>query len=339
MKKIIVLVMIMLFVVGCTPKVNEDTFTVGLLATLSGPAAVHGTHVVMGAEKAVEELNAKGANIRLVVEDNKNDPKESLNGYRKILLQKPDIIFTTMSGASKAIIPLAAESGRPVMTSLTYADFRDYDNVYQYFQTTEDLTALAVDFFIEQDVEKVALLSSNIEAGRALMDMAKEEFGMFDIVAEEYYPPGELDQRTQILKIVQNNPDAIYVFDLRPDQVVKQLKNNFKGLIVFTDTPVATNLYKLPEMDGVYSAAQEYMISGTAENEKFKKLFKDGNAEAGMGYDVIHLIWENYNEDWPLLNNDEFVGLSGEVDLVSSRKPSIPIKMVKIVKGELHVTD
>jgi hypothetical protein len=52
-----------------------------------------------------------------------------------------------MSGASATAIPLAVEEDIPVVTSLTYADFREYDNVYQYFQTTEDLTSIASDFF------------------------------------------------------------------------------------------------------------------------------------------------------------------------------------------------
>ncbi len=338
MKKIILLCVLVL--AGCAPLAQEsdETLTIGLLATLSGPAAVHGTHVVIGAEKAVEELNAEGADIKLIVEDNKNQPKEGISGYHRISLEQPDVIFTTMSGASATLLPLAQEDGIPVVTSLTYADFRKYDNVYQYFQTTEDLTSLAANFFTEKGISRVGLLSTNIEAGHALMDIAREKFkdeGL-EIVGEEFYAADSVEHRTQILKLADKGPEAIYVFDLRPDKVAKQIKERYDGVVVFSDTPVSTNLFKtIDDLDGVYAAAQLYMIEGTEENEQFQSLFGDvdGNAEAGMGYDVIHLIWEAHQKGELPESVDAletFTGLSGEIDLRESRKPSIPIKMVLI---------
>ena len=336
---------VMLVTTACsTTTSNDEELRIGLLVTLSGPAAVHGQHVLMGSEKAVVGLNSKGSNIVLLVEDNQNNPSVAVTAYQKIKAANPDIIFTTMSGASKAIIPLAERDGIPVVTSLTYADFQSYGNVYQYFQTTEDLAQLAADFFTENDVKRIGLLSSNIEAGHALMDVAASLFISkgIEIVGTEYYPPGDADHRAQILKLVESQPDAIYVFDLRPDQIVTQIKNQYEGMIVFTDTPVATNLYKLPEMDGVYTAAQEYMITGTAENAKFMKLFEGGNpnAEAGMGYDVIQLVAGTFDsETWPrsVVTAGTFNGLAGKIDLGESRKPSIPIKMAKIQAGTLVI--
>jgi ABC-type branched-subunit amino acid transport system substrate-binding protein len=324
---------------GEIKQVNGDVFTIGLLATLTGPAAVHGTHVVLGAEKAVEELNANGINVKLVVEDNQNDPKVALNAYQKLLLSDPDVIFTTMSGASAAIIPLAQEAGIPVVTSLTYADFREYNHVYQYFQTTEDLTEIASAFFVEENIERVGLLARNIEAGHALMDVAQKKFVEegIEIVGLEYYESG--DVRTPIMKLVEKGVDAFYVFDLRPDKVVDQIKEQYDGVVVFTDTPVATNLHKTyPGFEGVYAAAQQYMISGTDEHDQFESLFVDANAEAGMGYDVVHLIFEAHAlGEFPesIISLETFSGLNGAVDLSSSRKPSIPIQMVLIEGGEL----
>ncbi len=336
---------IILITTACSTTIDNDKeLRIGLLVTLSGPAAIHGQHVLMGAEKAVAELNSKGANIVLVVEDNQNNPSVAVSAYQKIKAANPDIIFTTMSGASNAIIPLAERDGIPVVTSLTYADFQDYQNVYQYFQTTEDLAQLAADFFAGNNVKRIGLLSSNIEAGHALMDIAAPFFISkgIEIVGTEYYPPGDADHRAQILKLVESQPDAIYVFDLRPDQIVTQIKQQYNGMIVFTDTPVATNLYKLPEMDGVYTAAQEYMISGTPENTKFIKLFagKDANAEAGMGYDVIYLVEDTFDQNtWPqsVVNAGTFNGLAGRIHLTESRKPSIPIKMAKIEDSTLVI--
>ena len=352
MRQIICLFMILCLLVlgGCSVPAEEgeikqvggeDVFTIGLLATLTGPAAVHGTHVVLGAEKAVEELNANGVQVQLVVEDNQNDPKVALNAYQKLLIDDPDVIFTTMSGASTAIIPLAEAEGIPVVTSLTYADFREYNNVYQYFQTTEDLTDIASDFFVEKNIERVGLLATNIEAGHALMDVAQEKFARdgITVVGLEYYESG--DSRTPIMKLVEKGVDALYVFDLRPDTVVDHIKEQYDGTIVFTDTPVATNLHKTyPGFEGVYAAAQQYMIRGTSENEQFESLFEgdDANAEAGMGYDVVHLIEEArslgaFPDAMSTLGS--FSGLNGVVDLSSSRKPNIPIQMVLIQDGEL----
>ncbi len=344
MRKIFVFLGIVLVMIACAPQTeNSEGLTIGLLVTLTGPAAIHGTHVAMGAEKAVEELNAQGAGITLLIEDNKNQPKEGITAYQK--LKSADIIFTTMSGASASVIPLVQEDNKPVVTSLTYADFQEYDNVYQYFQTTQDLTTLAAEFFKEKGIEKVGLLSTNIEAGHALMDIAEKKFveeGV-SIVGIEYYTAGDPDQKTQILKLVDKEPDAIYVFDLRPDLIVKQIKDQYNGKIVFTDVPVATNLHKtIDELDGVYAAAQLYMIEGTEQNVKFEELFgsQDGNAEAGFGYDVINLIWKaSQNGELPgsILDLKEFTGLAGTIDLDLSRKPTIPVKMVLIKDKKLEL--
>ena len=271
-----------------------------------------------------------------------------------------------MSGSTKAIVPLAVEAGIPVLTSLTYADFRDYDTVYQYFQTTEDLAEIAAKFFAEKNISKIGLLALNIEAGHALMDITKPKFEKegIEVVGLEYYMPEDIDHRTQILKLAENSPEAIYVFDLRPDKIVKELKEQFNGIIVFTDTPIATNQHKtIPELEGVYAASQFYMIEGTEENKKFNELFGDikesssnnnksnssnlkagVNAEAGFGYDVVYLIWKAYqNVDKQTTLADSitelktFKGLAGEINLSSSHKPSIPVKMVKITNKKLMV--
>jgi ABC-type branched-subunit amino acid transport system substrate-binding protein len=199
-------------------------------------------------------------------------------------------------------------------------------------------------FFKDQGITEIGLLSSNIEAGHALMNIAREKFegDGLEIVGEEFYTPDDPDQKTQIFKLADKEPQAIYVFDLRPDRVVKQIKDQYDGLIVFSDTPVSTNLFKtIEDLDGVYAAAHEFMIKGTEENSRFEELFegKDANPEAGMGYDVVHLVWNAVKDGGEIpgaiTELGEFKGLSGIVDLDSSRKPSIPIKMVLIKDKEL----
>lgn len=354
MKKmlIIFILIIFFFALSCN-QANEDnqlnttdqqnkTVTIGLLATLTGPASVHGTHVLIGAEKAVEELKAQGAAINLVIEDNKNDPKEAITAYHRLLQQKPDVIFTTMSGASATIIPLAQDAGIPIITSLTYADFQKYDRVFQYFQTPETLSTIASDFFKKKNITKVALLSQNIEAGHALMDIAQKKFEEqgISITGLEYYLPTDTDHKTVITKLAASKPEAMYVFDLRPDTIVKEIKNQFDGVIVFTDTPLATNQHKtISDLDGVYAAAQDYMINSTASYQKFTELFagKDPNAEAGYGYDVIHLIWQAHLQgDLPdsILKLKQFNGIVGNITL-DSRRPYLQMQMVQIKNKEL----
>ncbi len=356
MKKIAVFLLGVMFflIVGCTKEeqntsnkqeLENNAFTMGILATLTGPAAVHGTNVVIGAEKAVEELTGKGSKINLIIEDNKNDPKEAMTAYHNLVQKKPDVIFTTMSGASAAIIPLAAEAKIPVITSLTYADFQQYNNVYQYFQTPDTLTNIAVDFFKKKGITKVALLSQNIEAGHALMDIAEKKFAQngITITGIEYYLPTDADHRTVITKLSSSTPEAVYVFDLRPDTIVKELKEQYSGIIVFTDTPIATNQHKtIADLEGVYAAAPLFMIEGTEQSEKFNELFagKDANAEAGYGYDVVHLISQAYTQGSlpdSILALGNFDSLTGNIDVSMSRRPLIEMKMVKIENKKLVV--
>lgn len=354
MKKITAFVLLIIFflIISCTNEKQDainnsenenNVFTIGVLATLTGPAAVHGTNVVIGAEKAVQDLTAQGVTITLVIEDNKNDPKEAITAYHNLVQKKPDVIFTTMSGASATIIPLSAEAKIPVITSLTYADFQQYNNVYQYFQTPDTLTNIAIDFFKKKGITKVALLAQNIEAGHALMDIAQKKFSQNSITTTsiEYYLPTDSDHRTVITKVAAENPEAVYVFDLRPDTIVKELKEQYAGVIVFTDTPIATNQHKtIPDLEGVYAAAPLFMIESTEQSEKFNELFpgKDANAEAGYGYDVVNLIWEAHLKGvlpGSILSIGTFDGLTGTINVGASRRPLIEMKMVKIENKKL----
>src|SRR5580704_10753279 len=66
-----------------------DRVKIGLIAPITGLAAVSGIDMMQGAKLAVDEINKSGAGggrqFSLLVEDNKLDPKAAIDAARKLI--------------------------------------------------------------------------------------------------------------------------------------------------------------------------------------------------------------------------------------------------------------
>ena len=70
---------------------TDPPIKIGVIEPLSGPVAASGNYVRMGAEIARDWINARGGvngrPLRLLIEDNKSDPREAASAAEKLIVR------------------------------------------------------------------------------------------------------------------------------------------------------------------------------------------------------------------------------------------------------------
>ena len=323
---------------------------IGVLLPLSGTSAVIGQNVKIGVDKALAEVNSGKQRFEVVYEDNKNDPKEAVIATQKLIdIDKVDMIVTTMSGASLAVVPIAKAKNIPVIGTVVYVDItKNYSNSFQMFVSPQKEADAFINSINSLNIKKVSILYTNNDYGIAEKDAIKNsatEKGV-QIIDDEGYALTETSFKTELLKLKQGNPDTILLVTF-PQNVVIQLKEikelGIKSKIII-NTPVYLNgmIGSNELLNGTYVMVPK--TYGDVKNQeislaKYGTKYPAGNAY--IPYDVIKLIAEKYTSTKTIISdlakedtlNSEVNG-SLSVDKVK-RAVNFELTLMKIEGGEL----
>ncbi|MSO76627.1 MAG: hypothetical protein EXQ87_06915 [Alphaproteobacteria bacterium] len=98
---------------------------VAMIAPLSGPWARQGQLMQMGAEMAIEEINAKGgiaglggAKLKLILADAGDSTEKAKNAAQRIMAQEPDLVGGTgswLSSFTLAVTEVTERAGAPLV--------------------------------------------------------------------------------------------------------------------------------------------------------------------------------------------------------------------------------
>ncbi|MBQ3181004.1 MAG: ABC transporter substrate-binding protein, partial [Firmicutes bacterium] len=68
---------------------NTNTYVIGAIGPLTGPAASYGISATQGAELAVEQINANGGvagyTLQFMAEDDQHDAEKAVNAYNTLM--------------------------------------------------------------------------------------------------------------------------------------------------------------------------------------------------------------------------------------------------------------
>ncbi|MBT3817124.1 MAG: amino acid ABC transporter substrate-binding protein [Candidatus Magasanikbacteria bacterium] len=194
-------------------KINKDeTYTVGVVTSLSGPGASLGKPWVQGMELAVEEINAQGGingkNIKLVVEDDSMNTGKSATAANFIIgTENPDVLTTLFHISAIAMNPISENAKTPLVTASFARSV--LDNPYTFkinfdsLTGCEDLIRYAKE---NSQYKKLGVLMSKTGYNEFCLEGAKK--AELDI-SEYWYEFGEKDYRTHLLKAKQDGVDAL----------------------------------------------------------------------------------------------------------------------------------
>ncbi len=222
---------------AAAPAVSQEPFRIGAMDALTGPAETYGNPLIQSKQLAVEEINAAGGvngrMLELVAEDSKCAAQDAITAYNKLTdVDGVKIILgTTCSGAMLGAAPLA-EAERVIMLSAS-ATSPDIATAGDYiFRTAINDNQLGVDTgntLIADDVHHLATMTESTdyaEGARRTTVARLEELGGH-VVAGESYTSDITDFRSQLTKLINAEPDGIYLAaqqEFSAGTIMKQLR-------------------------------------------------------------------------------------------------------------------
>src|SRR6266702_3437449 len=201
------------------PTLAQEKIKLGVIVTLSGPAAALGQQVRDGFALGVKDLGGKmgGRDVEVVVVDDELKPDAAVTKV-KGLLERDKVDFVVgpiFSNILQAIHKPVTDSKTflisPNAGPASYAGKNCspffYVTSYQNDQVHEILGKVAQD----RGYKRVYVLVPNYQAGRDSAAGFRLDY-KGEIVEETYMPLGSLDFQVELSKIASRKPDAVFTF-------------------------------------------------------------------------------------------------------------------------------
>ncbi|WP_298957758.1 ABC transporter substrate-binding protein [uncultured Roseibium sp.] len=281
---------------------------VGLLATLSGPAAIFGEHMRDGFMLAVAQSNGAlgGLATNVLVVDDKLDPEHAVkqvtklideNGidvlvgvnFSRVMLAVHDPVVrskTLFIGTNSGPAPIAGGKCNRFFFSTASQDDQVHETMGRYASL--------------KGYQQVVTIAPDYEAARDAVTAFRRHFK--GQIARELFPRlGQTDFAEEFNQIAEIEPDAIYAF--MPGgmgvELVKQFHTSgLKGIVPFlsSNTINAITLPITSEMgEGLFSASHWAPNLDNPANKRFVREFSRKykyapSVYAAQGYDAAKLI-------------------------------------------------
>lgn len=201
------------------PALAADKIKIGVIVTLSGPAAALGGQVRDGFNLAIKDLGGKmgGKDVEVIVADDELKPDAAITKV-KGLLERDKVDFVVGPIFSNMLQAIH----RPVTENKTFlispnAGPSSYAgkecNPFFYVTSYQNDQVHAILGKVAQDrgYKRMYLLVPNYQAGRDSVVGFKLDY-KGEIVEESYVPLNTLDFQPELSKISSQKPDAVFTF-------------------------------------------------------------------------------------------------------------------------------
>ena len=197
----------------------QEKIKIGVIVTLSGPAAVLGQQARDGFALAVKDLGGKmaGHDVEVVAVDDELKPDAAVTKVRG-LLERDKVDFVVgpifsniLQAIHKPVVDSRTFLISPNAGPSSYAGKECspffYVTSYQNDQVHEVLGKVAQD----RGYKRVYVMVPNYQAGKDSVAGFKLDY-KGEIVEETYVPLGTLDFQVELSKIASMKPDAVFTF-------------------------------------------------------------------------------------------------------------------------------
>ena len=201
------------------PAQAQEKLKVGVITTLSGPAAVLGQQLRNGLQLSLKHSDGKwgGREVQLIVEDDELKPDVAVS-KAKALIDRDKVDFVVgpiFSNILVAIMKPVTDGGAFLISpNAGTSNFAGKDcnanffvTSYQNDQNHEVMGKYAQD----AGLKKVFLMAPNYPAGKDSIAGFKRYY-KGELADEVYVPLGQLDYSAELSKIAASGADAVFVF-------------------------------------------------------------------------------------------------------------------------------
>lgn len=203
------------------PSFAAADVTVGVLVPLTGELGEFGAIVAGGVEVAVNEINAAGGTscgmLRTVIADTGGSAEKGIREATKMIETEGAVaILGPTSGVMVALVDLAKRRQTPIISP--YAGTITLDELggdYVYRTVGSDLGdgAAAGLWLTEKGYKSVAMLVQNEESTISPAQVARAALEEANVEITDYviYNPGQPSYQAEMVAVLANNPDVIYL--------------------------------------------------------------------------------------------------------------------------------
>jgi branched-chain amino acid transport system substrate-binding protein len=362
---LLVVVFVILFTtfIGCAKKSEPKEIKIGAILPLTGDGAAYGQKEKNGIELAVQQANESGCingkKVKVVYEDSQGIPAPAVSAAQKLInIEKVSVIIgDAFSSPTLAMVPVAHQNKVVIMSPS--ASSPKLSGASPFFfrvwpSDTSEGTKMAEVAIQELKLNKFSVIYGNNDYAVGLKDVfiAKiKEMGK-EIVAVEVYNEGDSDFRTQLARIKEKSPDAIYMPGYYKEfvKILTQAKEmGIKAQFLSCGTFHEPEILKAPGniAEGVVFV-QPYFDRNS--NDPVTKAFvaayeKRFNLEAGVydahGYDAARVILDVMKQGKisaedvrkGLLALKDFPGVTGKTTFIEGGDVIKPARVMIVKEG------
>ncbi|MFH1457264.1 MAG: penicillin-binding protein activator [Patescibacteria group bacterium] len=281
---------------------QEQPIKIGAILPLTGKIAQYAEEARRGIEMALEQ--EKDLKLEIVYEDSKSDAKEGVSAYQRLQTMDLPILITGASPISLAISPLANQD--EILQMGVFSSVSKYtspnDFTFRVTVRSEVENKKIAGWAIEQGYRKFALLYTNSDWGMSHYNFIKSELERLGgkIIVEENFLETSNDFKTQLIKIKNKEPEAIFLLarSQNAGMILKQAKE--LGLQTHFFGVRAVEAQELLDIagDSAQGIFYPYSFNPNSENKRVKdfvdnyqsKYQEIPTAYVAEGYDAMSLI-------------------------------------------------
>ena len=359
---VLTLAIIVVCFTGCQKDSND--IKIGAILPLTGDAAKYGDIAKKSFDMAVNEVNAsdgiKGKKIKIIYEDSQGNPQLGVSAVQKLI--STDRVISIMgdlfSSVTLAIAPIVEKNKIVLLSPASSAPKITEAGDYIFRNCPSDVyegNVMANYAYDKLNMKKVALLYVNNEYGIGIKDVFKESFSKKGgtIIDEESFEQNTTDFRTQLAKIKQSNPEAVYLVGYKEmGYILKQAKEmkirpQFLSTVMFED-PDILKIAQEGADNVIYSASSfDTKNDDNPIVQSFVKSFNDKYGQmpdifAGLSYDAMKIMiiaieqGGNTSEGIKkaLYNIKNYQGVTGEVSFDSNGDAILTPVIKKVENGK-----
>ena len=240
---------------------EKDVVKIGAVLPLTGPISVMGKEIRNSLELAEKNINQNGGingrPVKLIVEDGKYTPKDSINALNKIMGLYNVVGMLSFGNTPTAqLVPLIEEKKMPLIAFGTGASDvpKMSDWIFRAWIPVELQAHVMAKYTTEVlGLKKIAILAINDQSGNDGIKIFGEYLKTYggELTAIERFNTDTMDTRAQILKLMASKPDGIFITGFGPSYIssINRLKEyKFAGYILTEISMVASN-----QMDQIHN--------------------------------------------------------------------------------------
>lgn len=355
---------------GALPALAQE-IVVGLNAELTGSIPVVGESSRNAAQMAVDEVNAQGGllvsgvrrPVRLVVEDNHDDPAQAAAVAQKLIFQD-GVVAMIGANASRNAIPAAtiAESARTPMISPWSTNPQTTAGKRYVFRAcfTDDFQGQVVAGFVyrEMGARRAAVLYDVAsDYNKGIAEIFRSSFTQLggQVVAFETYTTGDRDFSSQLTRIASLQPDVLFLpnyYNEVPLQVQQARNLGFDGPVVGSDSWGSAEIMTLggPVMNGQYFTTHYAPDIATPEARRFIDGYRQRYGSlpddvAALTYDAFGMLFQAIQQAGSaereairdaLAQITQFNGVTGTMSFRGTGDPIKSAVVIQIQDGEFR---